>query len=114
MGKVKNRTKPKRSITNNTSGHLVEKRHIDFTRYQCWAYSVSQKKFTNALATEKEAAENFFFLLNELFANIQMDYQEIFAHQHPHCHQLSGAQREMAVDIVNELQHVLLGEDVNI
>jgi len=112
--RVKNRTKPRKSIVNETDGRVVEKLYIDFRRYPNWAHSVSRKKFTNALATKEEAAENFFFLLNEFFSDIEDNYREILANRWRHCHPLTGTQRSIAVDIVKNLQQIELGEDVNI
>ncbi|EPC75335.1 hypothetical protein Lpp41_02914 [Lacticaseibacillus paracasei subsp. paracasei Lpp41] len=124
MGKVKNNRQSKRNVRNNRkaknsvrnseSVDVLPKLYIDFNEYPKWTYSYVGSKFTNALKDESDAAENFYFLVNELFGSVEKNIKQILSNNDSHSHRITGDKRELAVKISEKIHGFKLGDDVNI
>ncbi|MFC6165047.1 hypothetical protein ACFP3T_10230 [Lactiplantibacillus dongliensis] len=113
--KVANRKKPHGMVKNNTGSGLVEKLFIDFNHYPNWTHAYVGRKFTNALSNEHEAAQHFFFLINEFFGDIEANIKPILANNQRHCHRLTDVERELALKVIGKLHpNVKLDEESNI
>lgn len=111
---VRNNKYAKNGVRNSESAEVIPKLYIDFNEYPKWTYSYVGSKFTNALKSESDAAENFYFLINELFGSVEKNISNILSGRDYHSHKITGDKRKLAVEIVKKIHGIYLDKDVNI
>lgn len=111
---VCNNIQAKNGVQNSKNSGLIRKLYIDFNKYSDWTHSYVGHKFTNALKDESQAAENFYFLANELFGSVENNFENIISGKDAHSHKITGKQREKAIKIVNKIHDIELDNEVDI
>ena len=77
--------------------------YIDLVHYPQWTDTVKVGGFTNYLKDSKQALRHFFFILNQLFPDIEDYGMTIFSGQAKHCHKLNGNAETTAKKVINKL-----------
>lgn len=104
--KIKNTYRARNLVLNTTNPVLVKKLYIDFNKYPNWTHSYKGNHFTNALKDSNVAAKHFFFLIDELFGDVQENIIPILAGRYPHCHPIKDEKkRKLVIAIVQKLHH---------
>lgn len=134
--KIYDSNKPKKLIRDNNKPHPLldiiknkklsqgistkikqsSKIYIDVSVYHNWTYSVKTKKFTNTLKDDKEAAQNFYFILHDIFYGIQRTPLKNFSNGQfcGHYHILKNEQRKIAVEVIKKIHDIDVESEVNL
>ncbi|MCZ3747078.1 hypothetical protein L2520_06580 [Limosilactobacillus vaginalis] len=104
--KIKNTTKPKRTVSVDEEDYkkLSNVIYLDFTQYPKWTSCVSVDGFTNYLKDDNEALRHFYFIITELFRSVEdYDINKVFSGSVKGCHRLSGDHAQLALEVIREI-----------